>query len=93
MAVESAPMYIAVAQAKKRAKNPAAAANDIRSDMTMAFTVTVRKKSINTSSPVRDTNHFHSYGSSFPSLRLTKFFRLSYFNSSSCTFTCIIKDL
>lgn len=55
MAIESAPMYIAVAQAKKRAKNPPAAAKDISSDMTMAFMVAVRKKSINTSSPVRDT--------------------------------------
>jgi len=55
MAIESAPMYIAVAQAKKRAKNPPAAANDISSDMTIAFTVAVRKKSINTSSPVIDT--------------------------------------
>jgi len=55
MATESAPMYIAVAQAKKIAKNPPAAANDIRSDTTTAFTVAVRKKSINTSSPDRDT--------------------------------------
>lgn len=55
MAIDSAPMYIAVAQAKKRAKNPPAAANDISSDMTMAFMVAARKKSVNTSNPVRET--------------------------------------
>ncbi|KEH28068.1 hypothetical protein MTR_5g062975 [Medicago truncatula] len=33
MADESAPMYIAVAQTKKRAENPPVAANDIRSDI------------------------------------------------------------
>lgn len=55
MATDSAPMYIAVAKAKKRAKNPPAAAKDISSDMTMAFMVAARKKSINTSSPVTAT--------------------------------------
>nr|KYP76004.1 hypothetical protein KK1_020221 [Cajanus cajan] len=48
-------MYIAVTKAKKRAKNPPAAAKDISSDMTMAFMVAARKKSINTSSPVNAT--------------------------------------
>lgn len=55
MAIDSAPMYIAVAQTKKKAKNPPAAAKDMSSDMTMAFMVAAWKKSINTSSPVRET--------------------------------------
>lgn len=54
-ATESAPMYIAVAKAKKSAKNPPAAAKDTSSDMTTAFTVAARKKSINTRSPVKAT--------------------------------------
>jgi hypothetical protein len=73
MAIDSDPMYIAVEHTKKRAKNPPAAAKDISSDMTMAFMVAARKKSVNTSSPVRETkdtvptcskkektNHVHS---------------------------------
>lgn len=55
MAIDNAPMYIAVTKAKKRARNPPAAAKDISNDMTMAFTVAARKKSINTSSPVKAT--------------------------------------
>jgi len=55
MAIDNAPMYIAVTKAKKRAKNPPAAAKDISSDMTMAFMVAARRKSINASSPVKAT--------------------------------------
>ena len=55
MAIANAPMYIAVTKAKKRARNPPAAAKDISSDMTMAFMVAARKKSINTSSAVKAT--------------------------------------
>ena len=55
MAIDNAPIYIAVAKAKKSAKNPPAAAKDTRSEITMAFTVAARKKSIKTSSPVKVT--------------------------------------
>lgn len=53
MATPRAPIYIAVTQAKKRAKKPPAAANDIKREMTMALTVAARKKSINTMIPVK----------------------------------------
>ena len=51
-ATDKAPMYIAVTQAKKRAKNPPAAAKDMRKEITMALKVATRKKSIKTSNPV-----------------------------------------
>lgn len=55
MATDNAPTYIAVTKTKNRAKNPPAAAKDISNDMTMAFMVAARKKSINTSNPVKAT--------------------------------------
>lgn len=55
MAIDNAPMYIAVTKAKKSAKKPPAAAKDMRSEMRTAFIVAARKKSINTSSPVKAT--------------------------------------
>lgn len=51
-AMDNAPMYIAVTQAKKRAKNPPAAAKDMRRETTMALKVATEKKTIKTSSPV-----------------------------------------
>ena len=54
-AIDNAPTYTAATKAKKIAKNPPAAAKDTRSDMTMAFMVAARKKSMNTSSPVSAT--------------------------------------
>ena len=51
-ATDNAPIYIAVTQAKKRAKKPPAAAKDTRRDMTMALTVAATKKIINKSNPV-----------------------------------------
>lgn len=52
-AATKAPIYIAVTQAKKKAKRPPAAASDIRKETTIAFTVAARKKSINTTTPVK----------------------------------------
>lgn len=53
METAKAPIYTAVTQAKKRAKKPPAAANDIRREMTIALTVAATKKSINTTNPVK----------------------------------------
>ncbi|CAL1379839.1 unnamed protein product [Linum trigynum] len=52
IAIDNAPMYIAARQAKKRAKKPPAAANDMRREMTMALMVAARKNSMKTSIPV-----------------------------------------
>lgn len=52
-AMANAPMYIAVTKAKKRAKNPPAAAKDIRRETTTALKVATKKKSIKTSNPVK----------------------------------------
>lgn len=56
MAIDNAPMYMAVTKAKNSAKNPPAAAKDMRSEMTIAFMVAARKKSAKTSSPVKATH-------------------------------------
>lgn len=53
-ATDNAPMYIAVRKAKNRAKKPPAAAKDMRREMTIALKVAARKKSINTSTPVKE---------------------------------------
>lgn len=52
-ATDNAPMYTAVKQAKNIAKNPPAAAKDMRREMTTALTVAAIKNSINTSNPVK----------------------------------------
>jgi hypothetical protein len=53
-ATDNAPMYIAARKAKNRAKKPPAAAKDMRREMTIALKVAARKKSINTSTPVKE---------------------------------------
>ena len=44
---------MAVREAKKIAKNPPAAANDMRRDITIAFRVAATKNNMKTRSPVR----------------------------------------
>lgn len=55
MAAVSAPIYIVVKKAKKRAKNPPATAKEMRSETTMAFIVATRTKSIKARSPDKAT--------------------------------------
>lgn len=52
IAKDTAPIYIAVKQAKKTAKNPPAAANDISNETMTAFSVATNKKIIKLSNPV-----------------------------------------
>lgn len=52
-ATDNAPIYIAVTHAKKRAKNPPAAAKDMRREIIMALKVAATKKRLKTSNPVR----------------------------------------
>ena len=52
-ATDKAPIQMAVTKAKKIANNPPAAANDMREDITIAFTFAARQKNIKTRSPVR----------------------------------------
>ena len=54
IATDSAPMYIAVRNAKNRAKKPPTAAKDMRREITIALKVAARKKSINTITPVME---------------------------------------
>lgn len=55
MAIDNAPIYTAVTEAKKSAKNPPATAKDTRNDITMALKVAARTKSIKTNNPVKET--------------------------------------
>ena len=52
-ATDNAPIQMAVREAKKIAKNPPAAANDMRRDITTAFRVAATKNNMKTRSPVR----------------------------------------
>lgn len=52
-AIDNAPTYIAATQAKKRANNPPAAANETKREMMMALNVAATKKSMKTSNPVK----------------------------------------
>lgn len=52
-AMNNTPMYIAVRQVKKIAKKPPTAANEMRREITIAFTVAAAKNNINASTPVK----------------------------------------
>ncbi|KAF1891290.1 hypothetical protein Lal_00001433 [Lupinus albus] len=54
-ATDNAPMYIAATKDKNRAKNPPIDAKDMRNNTKMALIVAAKKKSMNTSSPVKET--------------------------------------
>jgi hypothetical protein len=55
MATDNAPIYIAVAKAKKRAKNPPATAKEMRRETMTALIVATRRTSIKVRSPVKAT--------------------------------------
>ena len=55
MATDNAPMYIAITEAKKTAKNPSATAKDTKSEITMALKVAARTNNRKTNSPVKET--------------------------------------
>lgn len=52
-ATDSAPMYIAAKEVKKRARNPPAAAKDIIKEMMIAFTVATKRMNMKNSNPVK----------------------------------------
>lgn len=52
VAIDSAPIYTATKQAKKIAKNPPAAANDIRTETMMALAVATSRKNMKIRRPV-----------------------------------------
>lgn len=55
-AINNAPTYTAATQVKKKAKKTPTAASDRRKEITMAFIVATRKKSVNTRHPVNARN-------------------------------------
>ena len=55
-AINNAPTYIVVTQAKKKAKNRPTAAKDMKKEIIMAFTVATKKKSIKTRHPAKARN-------------------------------------
>ena len=54
IAIDTAPTYTATKQAKNRARNPPAAAKDIRTETTMALVVATSRKDMKISRPVSD---------------------------------------
>lgn len=56
MATDSAPIYVAVTNAKKRAKNPPATAKEMRRETMMALIVATRRRRIKVTSPVKATS-------------------------------------
>lgn len=54
MAIDTAPTYTATKQAKNKARNPPAAAKDIRTETIMALAVATSRKDMKISRPVSD---------------------------------------
>jgi hypothetical protein len=54
IATDTAPTYTATKQAKNRARNPPAAARDIRTETTMAFVVATSRNDMKISRPVNE---------------------------------------